>query len=178
MTGTYLNTFLQLGALYAFVAFSVAVSFRFLSFPDLTVAGSFLLGAATSAQFIVHDIHWGIAMGAASVAGFFAGLTTATIHGLLGINKFFSGILAMMMLYSVNLRVLGGANLSIFEEATLFSALSGPDYVTTLFCLGLAFGGAIICLASFHTWFGLLLRGLGTRPSAPRLPGELTCFWA
>jgi putative ABC transport system permease protein len=166
LTLTYLHTVLQLGALYAIVAIAVCVSFRFLSFPDITVDGSFVTGAVITARLLATGAPWPAATVLSVAAGVLAGAATATTHQVLGINKFFSGILVMMMLYSVNLRILGGANLSVLRQETLFALLAQSDIERSIACLVLMTICVIVALVTFHTWLGLRLRALGCNPSA------------
>src|ERR1017187_4972293 len=99
----------QQGILYALATFGIVLSFRLLNFPDLTVDGSFTLGGSVVAVMIVqHGSPW-IGLALAGVAGFAAGCGTVLLNRKLGISKILSGILVMLMLYSLNLRIMGRA---------------------------------------------------------------------
>ncbi|WP_409305855.1 ABC transporter permease [Peribacillus sp. SCS-155] len=97
----------EAGVIYAIMALGVYLSFRILDFPDLTVDGSFVTGAAVSASMIVLGYNPVLATGAAIIAGFLAGCTTGLLHTKGKINSLLSGILMMIALYSINLRIMG-----------------------------------------------------------------------
>jgi putative ABC transport system permease protein len=157
------HTALQLGLLYGIATLSTVVSFRFLRFPDLTVDGSFVVGAVTAAMQIRGGANIPVACTIAAACGFLAGVCTAVWNRLFGINKFFAGILTMMMLYSLNLRILGGANISLFGSKTLFSVSDA----TKTFAAFTMFGGvaAVVALV-FCSRFGVQVRALGSNASA------------
>ena len=96
---------LESGLVFALVAFGVFMSFRILEFPDLTVDGSFPLGAAVSAIMIVSGVNPWLATLAAFFAGSIAGLITAWMNTKLGILNLLASILTMIALYSINLRI-------------------------------------------------------------------------
>ena len=114
---------LEAGMIYAIMALGVYLSFRILHFPDLTVDGSFVTGAAVAAVMIVQGIHplWGTL--AALIAGFLAGALTGVLHTKGKINPLLSGILMMIALYSINLRIMGKANVPLLNEETLYTKL-------------------------------------------------------
>jgi putative tryptophan/tyrosine transport system permease protein len=125
-----LNTFLRTipvsfeqGLAYALVALGIVISFRILSFPDLTVDGSFPLGAAVVSRLITEGIPpiWSLA--AAVAAGFIAGCGTGLLNTKLKINSLLSGILMMTILYSVNLRIMGRSNIQLLTVDTLLTPL-------------------------------------------------------
>ena len=93
---------LQQGLAYALVALGIALTFRVLAFPDLTVDGSFPLGGAVVARLIVAGLDPTLAVIAATVAGFVAGCLTGILNTRLKINSLLAGILMMTILYSVN----------------------------------------------------------------------------
>lgn len=164
------HTVLQLGLLYGIATLSGVVSFRFLRFPDLTVDGSFVLGATVTAISIRNGVDPLLAVLLAVVAGFLAGIITAIWHRAFGINKFFAGILTMMMLYSVNLRVIGGANISLLNERSLFeSNTSWHVSGLTVASFGLA---AIIVGILFCSRLGLQIRAIGSNRDALGFTGR------
>lgn len=113
----------ELGVIYAIMALGVYLSFRILDFPDLTVDGSFVTGAAVAAICILGGIHPIIASLLAGLAGFLAGCITGILHAKGNINALLSGILMMIALYSVNLRIMGQPTLSLLSESTVFKQL-------------------------------------------------------
>ncbi|MDY0409600.1 ABC transporter permease [Virgibacillus soli] len=111
------------GVIYAIMALGVYLSFRILDFPDLTVDGSFVTGAAVAAVAIMNGIPPVIASLLAILAGFIAGCLTGLLHTKGKINPLLSGILMMIALYSINLRILGKSTISMLNETTLFNQL-------------------------------------------------------
>ncbi|MDD5486731.1 MAG: ABC transporter permease, partial [Dehalococcoidales bacterium] len=103
--GHLLSFSLYEGLAYGFVAIGVYITFRVLSFPDLTVDGSFPLGGAVAATLIVNGFNPWLATIAAMLAGVCAGLGTSLLNTKLRINALLSGILMMVALYSINLMI-------------------------------------------------------------------------
>lgn len=120
-------TAIELGLIYAIVALGVYLTFRVLNFPDLTVDGSFTTGAGTAGVLIVNGINPFLATALAFVVGTIAGLITGLLHTKGNINGLLAGILTMIGLYSINLRIMGAANVPLLREDTLFTLLY--DYV-------------------------------------------------
>ncbi|MFO8091027.1 MAG: hypothetical protein R6U13_14400 [Desulfatiglandaceae bacterium] len=121
---TFLRTIpvsFEQGLAYALVALGIVISFRILSFPDLTVDGSFPLGAAVVARLITEGVPplWSVV--AAVAAGFIAGCGTGYLNTKLKINSLLSGILMMTILYSVNLRIMGRSNIQLLTVDTLLT---------------------------------------------------------
>ncbi len=156
---------LEQGLAYALVALGIAFTFRVLSFPDLTVDGSFPLGAAVSARLIVEGVDPALAALAAPVAGFAAGCLTGLLNTRLKINSLLAGILVMTILYSVNLRVMGRANIQLLDRPTIFSFMETLDvnrYVPViLFFLAVAVAVKLLTDVFLHTEYGLALRATG-----------------
>lgn len=117
------------GIIYAIMALGVYLSFRVLDFPDLTVDGSFVTGAAVAATTITLGYHPALATSFALIAGFMAGCVTGLLHTKGKINALLSGILMMIALYSINLRIMGlttdnsvgRPNIPLLNADTLFS---------------------------------------------------------
>ena len=117
------------GIIYAIMALGVYLTFRVLDFPDLTVDGSFVTGAATAATMIVLGYNPILATLVATVAGFIAGCMTGILHTKGKINPLLSGILMMIALYSINLRIMGitsdtgvtRPNIPLLNTDTVFS---------------------------------------------------------
>ena len=119
---------IELGIIYAIMALGVYLSFRVLDFPDLTVDGSFVTGAAVAATMIVLGYDPLVATLLALVSGFLAGCITGFLHTKGKINPLLSGILMMIALYSINLRIMGTTsdsvgrpNIPLINTETLFS---------------------------------------------------------
>lgn len=144
------------GIIYAIMAIGVYLSFRILDFPDLTVDGSFVTGAAVSAILITNGVNPFIATLLALVAGFIAGSITGLLHTVGKINALLSGILMMIALYSINLRIMGKSNVSLLNIDTAFTS------VTDVFAsLGL------------DTFFNSVLATIGLGDSQPKTWGIL-----
>ncbi|MEQ6377212.1 ABC transporter permease [Bacillaceae bacterium S4-13-56] len=112
---------LESGLIYAIMALGVYLSFRVLDFPDLTVDGSFVTGAAVSSVLIVNGgMSPVLAVVIGGVAGFLAGCITGLIHTKGKINPLLAGILMMIALYSINLRIMGRPNIPLFNQSTVF----------------------------------------------------------
>ena len=115
---------IEAGAIYALMALGVYLSFRILDFPDLTVDGSFVTGAAVAAVLIVEGVNPFIATAAAMLSGFLAGCLTGLLHTKGKINPLLSGILMMIALYSINLRIMGKSNIPLLSEETMMTKLT------------------------------------------------------
>lgn len=159
-----LDSACQQGFLYAIAVFGVVLTLRIMNWPDLTVDGSFTLGGAVVATMLTNGHGVWSAMLLAGVAGFAAGTVTFLLNRKLGISKILSGILVMLVLYSINLRVMGRANVSLLRIDTLFSGLDGrgqgdPVRLLVLFAIGAIFFLALCYLSA--TRLGLFLRATG-----------------
>ncbi|MDD9207993.1 ABC transporter permease, partial [Georgenia sp. 10Sc9-8] len=106
----------ELGLIYAIMALGVYLTFRILNFPDLTVDGSFTTGAATAAVLITTGTPPWLATLAAVGAGLVAGLITGLLHTKGNINPLLAGILTQIGLYSINLRIMSGANVPLLRD--------------------------------------------------------------
>jgi putative ABC transport system permease protein len=155
------------GLAYGLVALGVYLTFRVLSFPDLTVDGSFPLGGAVAAILIVGGFNPWLATLAALFAGIGAGLVTSLLNTQLRINALLSGILVSVALYSINLLIMGRANISllrvdtVFDQASRFFGIGNSVTVSIIFMVI----GIFIILAALnwflHTEIGLALRATG-----------------
>ena len=113
------------GLIYATMALGVFITFRILDFPDLTVDGSFPLGAAVMAILVSSGVPSLIALLIAFLSGIVAGLITATIHNKLRVPNLLAGILTMTMLYSINIRVLGNKpNLPLLRQEHILTTFT------------------------------------------------------
>lgn len=154
----------QQGFLFALAILGIAISFRMLNFPDLTVDGSFTLGAAVYAVNLVGGRDPWLAMIMAGAAGFVAGLGTVFLNRKLGISKLLAGILSMMILYSVNLRVMGRANISLLNSPGILSALEELGVNSPAYLLGLGILPCMVLVACCYlaaTHLGLFMRATG-----------------
>jgi putative ABC transport system permease protein len=166
---------LEIGLVYGLVALGVFLSFRVLSFPDLTVDGSFPLGAAVAASAIVGGIDPYLATGCAIVAGALAGLVTAVLNVRFHILHLLASILTMIALFSINLRIMGRPNIALLTEPTVLSPFEGLGLADPV--LKPLFVGAIVLavaglLARFlASDYGLGMRATGANPRMARAQG-------
>lgn len=110
------------GLLWAVLGVALFLTFRILNFPDMTVEGSFPLGAATAVTMIAHGFNPYLATLAAFVVGTLAGLTTGLLYTKGRIPILLAGILVMTASLSINLRIMGSANISLLNQQSIFSA--------------------------------------------------------
>lgn len=168
---------LEIGLVFSLVALGVFITFRVLNFPDLTVDGSFPLGAATAAILISTGHNPFLSTGAGMLAGAAAGLVTGWLNVRLRIMDLLAGILVMIALYSINLRVMGGPNVPLISEPTVFSFLPGwlPDYVERPLAMLLLVAGLKLLLDRFFaSQLGLALRATGANGRMARAQGVNT----
>lgn len=168
----------ELGLVFSFVALGVYLSFRVLDFPDLTVDGSFPLGAAVTAVLIIAGVNPWLAAFVAMLAGAAAGLVTATLNIRFGILNLLASILTMTALFSINLRVMGKPNVALINQDTMISPFFGlgiPEYyVRPLFV------AVLVIIAAFLVWrflesnIGLAMRATGANPRMARAQGVKT----
>lgn len=111
---------LEQGMIYAIMSLGVYITYKILDFPDLTVDGSFPFGAALGVILITNGWNPLLTLPIAFFAGAVIGILTGLIHVKLKVRDLLSGIIMMTALYSINLRVAGRANLSIFQYKTIF----------------------------------------------------------
>ena len=167
------------GLLWAVMALGVYVTFRVLDLADLTCEGSFPLGAATAATLMASGHSVGTAIVAAAVAGMIAGAVTGFLTTKMKIPALLAGILTMIALYSVNLRIMGKANLSLLGVDTVFSFTQealGLNNAYTTFVVGLA-ATLIVVIAMywfFGTEIGAAIRATGFNQQMIRAQGVNT----
>ncbi|TYZ28409.1 ABC transporter permease [Selenomonas caprae] len=163
------------GMLWALLAIGVYLTFRVLDIADLTVEGSFPLGAATAATMIVAGAHPLMAILAACLAGMLAGVVTGFLCTKLKIPALLAGILTMIALYSVNLRIMGKANLPLLQQDTVFTiwTVGGLDKSMTTLVIGTII---VLVVALLNYWFfgtelGTAVRATGFNPHMIRANG-------
>ena len=122
---------LELSSLFGLVAMGVYITYKILDFPDLSVDGTYPLGACIVGILLVNGVNPWIATIIAMLGGAVAGFITAFLHVKLKITNLMSGILVMMGLYSINLLVMGKSNISLLSQKTVFSG-DIPRIVITL----------------------------------------------
>ena len=169
---------LSQGLLWSILALGVYLTFRVLDIADLTVEGSFPLGAAVAARLIDGGSAPVFAIFAACLAGMCAGAVTGWLTTKLKIPALLAGILTMIALYSVNLRVMGKANLSLLRRDTIFTGFSGlfADRQLAVLLVGCV---AVLLLSLLFYWFfgteiGAAIRATGFNPHMIRANGVNT----
>ncbi len=164
-TFAFLGT-LEIGFIYGLVAIGVYLTFRILDFPDLTVDGSFTLGAAVTATLIVAGFNPYLATLAGTIAAACAGLVTAWLNLRFNILHLLASILTMTALYTINLRVMGKPNVALIMEPTMltpFENLGIPAmYMKVIFVALCALIGALLVAWFLYTQYGLAMRAVGS----------------
>jgi len=167
----------ETGLLYGFLSLGVYLSFRVLKFPDLTVDGSFPLGAAVVGTLIVAGWNPFLATGAAVLSGCAAGLCTAILSVRFGILNLLASILTMIALYSINLRIMGKPNLALLNQPSVLepfeSLLSGlPSLIVMPLVLLISVGLAKLLVDAFlKSEIGLAMRATGLNPAMAQAQG-------
>ena len=157
------------GFIYALIAYGIYITYKILDFPDLTVDGSFPLGAAVTAVLLTHGVDPWLTLLAAVAVGAAAGLCTGLIHVRLKVRDLLAGIITMTALFSINLQI-AGSNLTVERTAdTIFTspatmALFGSFsllYRKLIVAFVIALVLKLVLDAYFRTRSGLLLRAVG-----------------
>jgi putative ABC transport system permease protein len=143
---------IEQGLLYGIMVIGVYLTFRVLDFPDLTVDGSLPLGAAVSAVALTHGFHPLAALVLAMTAGFLAGMVTALLNTKLQILHLLASILTMIALYSINIRIMDGPNVSLLGVPTMLDVMPDPG-LTGYWSAPLFFGLLAISVTVFMIWF-------------------------
>lgn len=166
---------LEEGLVYAIMALGVYITYKILDFPDLSVDGTFPLGAAVTAAGIANGLPFigtispVAALFISFTVGALAGCITGLIHVKLKVRDLLSGIIVMTALYSINLRIAGKANLPIFSKETIFSnsflSAHVPEATSPFIVTIILFVIVMICKvlldAYLQTRSGYLLRAVG-----------------
>lgn len=157
------------GLIYSIMALGVFFTFRILDFPDLTVDGSFPMGAVIMAMCLKSGMSIPVGLILSLTGGILAGCVTAAIHNHLKVPHLLAGILTMTMLYSINIRILGGkANLPLLRVETVMTKVSTltqrfipEEYAYLLFFILVVLMIKLLLDLFFHTDMGLTFGALG-----------------
>lgn len=167
---------LETGFVFGIVALGAYLTFKILDFPDLTVEGSFPLGAAVGATAIVtFGINPWIATFLGGVTGFIAGFLTAYLNVRFRILHILAGILLAISLYSINLRIMSGPNQPLLGVDTVFDSftfIDWPSYIVNPILLGLI--ALFFKLATdwlLSTGIGISMRAAGANPAMAEANG-------
>lgn len=161
-----------LGLQYALLAVGVYLTFRILNIPDLTVDGSFCLGMSVTAVLCVAG-HPFLGLLAGALAGAAAGMVTGLLMTKAKINPLLAGIITMTGLYTVNITVLGGPNVSLLmadKGYTVISDITGlsVDVSEIVFTLAIVAAAVVLLALFFRTELGLCIRATGDNESMVR----------
>ena len=164
------------GLQWSVLALGVFLTFRILDIADLSVEGSFPLGAAVAATAITAGLGLPAAFVLALVAGSLAGGVTGLLTTKLRIPALLAGILTMIGLYSVNLHVMGKSNVGLLQNETVFTILEnslGLSVAMSGLVVGLVFAVAIAVVIYwfFGTELGTAVRATGFNPQMARAQG-------
>lgn len=168
---------LSQGLLWSVLAVGVYLSYRFLNISDLTSEGSFTLGAAVCASNIVRGMDPLLSCILALIAGALAGLVTGVLHTKFKMPSLLAGILSMTGLYSINLRIMGKANIPLTQSVTLLTKLKDMFGLTRdrdgAIYLGLIVVVILIVLLVwfFNTEFGFSVVATGNNDKMIRANG-------
>ena len=167
------------GLLWSLLAIGVFLTFRVLDIADLTVEGTFPMGAGISAIMLVNGYNPILSIFVAAIGGMFAGAVTGWIHTKLKIPALLAGILTMIALYSVNLHIMGKANISLLRVDTIYSALgnliqTSNMWTVAIIGLGVAVLSSLLLLWFFGTEIGAALRATGVNQQMIRAQGVNT----
>lgn len=159
----------------SFIVLAIMIPFRVLGFPDLTSEGAYPLGGCVCGVSLLAGAHPLFALAISAVAGFLAGCATAFIHLRFRIHTLLAGILITTMLYSTNLRIMGKANLPVFNALKIYALLPfDPGSATNakIIVVGcLAFIVFTLLSAWFLTELGTAMRAVGSNPAMAEAQG-------
>ena len=158
--------------IWGIMAIGLFISYKILDFADLTVDGSMVTGAGTCAVLLANDVPTGVAILVAFVAGMLCGLVTALLHTKMGIPPIMSGILTQLALWSVNLKIMGKATISLVGKQVL---VARADVATAIIILVVFVGVVIGALYWFFgTKLGCAIRATGCNEDMARAQGVNT----
>lgn len=169
----FIISIIEQGLIYGILALGVYITYKILDFPDLTVDGSFPLGAAVTAAMLTRGMNPFLTLPVSFLTGALAGICTGLIHVKCKVRDLLSGIIMMTALWTINLYIGGTANVPLFSQQTIFKndvvgrfiPKAMLPYKTMIFCLILA----LICKVSLDLYMktksGYLLRAVGDNPA-------------
>ena len=161
---TIVQTALEAGVIYALVALALFLSYTILDIADLTTDGAFTLGCAVSATVCLMG-HPVLALPMAMLAGAAAGFVTAFLQTKLGVPSILAGIITNFGLYSVNLTVMGSANVNLYKSDTIFSLVKETGFAgswhTLLVASVVVLAVCVLLVLFLGTRLGLSIRATG-----------------
>ena len=164
------------GMIWGIMAIGVYLTFRILDVADLTVDGSICTGGAVCAVLVANNVNVWVAMLVALLAGLIAGLLTGIMHSYMGIPAILAGILTQQMLWSVNLKIMGKANVALpSRNYKLLLASIDPTMAIVVLI-----GVIVVIIAALYWFFGTELgtsiRSTGNNINMSRAQGINTDF--
>lgn len=160
------------GLIWGLMAIGVYVSYKILDIADLTVDGSICTGACVCAVMISKGVPAWLSVIIAFAAGVVTGIVTGLFHTALGIPSILAGILTQLILYSVNLSILGGKSLLLIDARSNKLLLNLIDNPSAILAAGLIIVAVIVLLwLFFYTEVGLTLKSTGDNPDMSRAQG-------
>lgn len=171
---------ISLGLIWAIMTIGVYITYRILGIADLTVEGTLAMGAAIAASSISKGTNPYLATLLALLGGLIAGLVTGLLHTKLRIPALLSGILTMIALYSINLRIMGRANISLLNMKTVYTPFQNifekynmNTVIYPVITVGLISVLFIVCFLYwfFGTEIGCAIRATGNNPNMVRAQG-------
>lgn len=172
--GVFLGA-VSLGLLWAIMTTGVFVTYRVLDYADLTVEGSIVMGAAIAAKLITSGYNPFAATAVAFIGGLAAGCVTGLLNTKLKIPSLLAGILSMIALYSVNIRIMGKANITLLKSETVYTLVEKigvpSDFVVMIFAVVINAAIALILYWFFGTEIGCAVRATGDNRKMARAQG-------
>ncbi len=138
------------GMVWGIMAIGVFITFRILDIADLTVDGSICTGGAVCAMLVLSGVNVWVALLVATVAGMLTGLLTGLFHTALGIPPILAGILTQLMLWSINLKIMGKANVAL-PSRSYDLILNRKEITSTILILA---GFCVVIIAVLYWFFG------------------------
>ena len=160
------------GLVWGIMALGVYITYRLLDFADLTVDSSICTGGAVSAVLIIAGVHPLVSLVFSILAGMVCGLATGLLHTKLGIPPILAGILTQLGLYSVNMRILGRANVALLGKETIISLGNIPMAILVGAVFSVLVIGAMYWF--FGTELGCAIRATGNNQNMVRAQGVNT----
>lgn len=160
------------GLIWGLMAIGVYISYKILDIADLTVDGSICTGACVCAVLIVSGVPAWLSLIIAFIAGALTGVLTGLLHTALGIPSILAGILTQLILYSVNLTILGGGSMIYIDPRAYDLMLRMSNNINAIMVAGAIIVAVIIVLwLFFYTEVGLTLKSTGDNPDMSRAQG-------
>lgn len=156
---------LEQGLIYAIAALGIYITYKILDFPDLTADGSFALGAAITSVLLLKNINPLLCIIISAVFGFLAGAITGIIHIKFKVRDLLAGIITMMALYSINLRIVGKANVTLMNTNSIFDIFNMGSMSNIIMLLIITIIIKVIFDLYFKTKSGYLLKAVGNNPN-------------